>query len=202
MVQGVGGSNPYYGYAPSSTGAPTAPTQGAAPTQAYQADAYAGGNYYMANTSMAASGSISAIVSDPQAASRFSLFFINTPDRLLTVGAGMGAIGRGFLNLLAGNVPLFTSSARSTEISNNVRLWMSSADLMRTGANANHAVLLQDIGIWKAQDLAVYYNPADQAVLSQRMAAAAAARGIADIPSPAMIGGFVQAAGQVSHYNY
>lgn len=203
MVQGVSGSNPYYGYTPpAQTGAqqPMGNVQG---TQTpYQSDAYAGGNYYMANTSMAASGSISSIVLDPKTASRFSLFMINTPDRLLTVGAGLGGVGRGFLNLLAGNVPLFTSSARSTEISNNVRLWMSSADLMRTGANANHATLLQDIGIWKAQDLAVYYNPADQAVLSQRMAGAAAARGITDIPSPAMIGGFVQAANQVSHYNY
>lgn len=203
MVQGVSGSNPYYGYAPPPpAGAPQAVGNTQGGQNPYQSDAYAGGGYYMANTSMAASGSISSIVSDPKAASRFSLFMINTPDRLLTVGAGLGAVGRGFLNLLAGNVPFLTSSAQSTEISNNVRLWMSSADLMRTGANANHAVLLQDIGIWKAQDLAVYYNPADQAVLSQRMAGAAAARGITDVPTPAMIGGFVQAANQVNHYSY
>ncbi len=203
MVQGVSGSNPYYGYAPPpAAGGPQASGNVQGGQNPYQSDTYAGGNYYMANTSMAASGSISAIVSDPKAASRFSLFLINTPDRLLTVGAGLGSVGRGFLNLLAGNVPLFTSSAQSAEISNNVRLWMSSADLMRTGANANHAVLLQDIGVWKAQDLAVYYNPSDQAVLSQRMAGAAAARGITDIPTPAMIGGFVQAANQVNHYNY
>lgn len=202
MVQGVSGSNPYYGYAPPTSG-PVAPANvTAGQTTPYQNDAYAGNAYATTNTSMAASGSISSIVSDPGAASRFSLFFINTPDRLLSVGAGLGAVGRGFLNLLAGNVPLFTSSARSAEISNNVRVWMSSADLMRTGANSNHAVLLQDVGIWKAQDLAVYYNPADQSVLSQRMAAAGAARGIMDIPSPAMINSFVQAANQVSHYDY
>ncbi len=202
MVQAVGGSNPHYGYAPTAQGAPPPQQAGYAPHNAYQTDSYAGGQYARGNVSMAASGSISSIVSDPAASRRFSMFMINSPDRLLKVGAGFGAVGRGFLNLLAGNVPLFTSSAKSAEISGNVRLWLSSADLMRTGANANHALLLQDVGIWNAQDLAVYYNPADQAVLSQRMAGAAAARGITDVPSPAMVGGFVQTAAQVTHYSY
>lgn len=199
MVQAVGGPNPYYAYTP---------TQGAAPVttagpgySAYQADAYSGASY--APVSMAASGSISAIVTDPSAASRFSLFMINSPQRLLSIGGGMGSVGRAFLNLLAGNVPIFTSSAQRAEISNNVRLWLSSADLLRTGANPAQATCMQDVGIWKAQDLALYVNPGDQAVLAQRLAAAAAARGLmGSAPSAAQVGMWVQTALQVPKYNY
>lgn len=202
MVQSVGGPNSYYSYAPAPSAAPSAPTGGGTPYSAYQSDAYSGGSY-ASPVSMAASGSISAIVSDPGAASRFSLFLINSPDRLLKVGGGLGVVGRSFLNLLAGNIPLFTSASERTQISNNVRLWMSGADLMRTGATANQSRLLQDIGIWKAQDLAIYVNPADQAVLAGRLAGAAAARGLmGEVPSPAMVGSWVQMAHQVSHYNY
>src|SRR5690606_5817053 len=78
MVQSVGGPNSYYSYAPAPSAAPSAPTGGGTPYSAYQSDAYSGGSY-ASPVSMAASGSISAIVSDPGAASRFSLFLINSP---------------------------------------------------------------------------------------------------------------------------
>lgn len=201
MVQSVGSTNPYYAYSPTPPAGYVAPA-GSPPPTAYQADAYAGGNYY-APVSMAASGSISAIVSDPSAATRFSLFMINSPERLLKVGGGMGAVGRGFLNLLAGNIPLFTSSAQRAQISNNVKVWISSADLMRTGASAMQSHLLHDIGIWKAQDLMVYQHPGDQAVLAQRMAGAAAARGVpAEAPSAQQVASWVQVANQVTKYDY
>lgn len=199
MVQGVGGTNPQYGYQPVQYSQPTA-YAASAPANPYSQDGYSGGSYAMA--SAAASGSISAIVSDPKAAGRFSMFMINTPDRLLKVGAGLGAVGRGFLNLLAGNVPFFTSSAESAQISSNVRLWMSSADLVRTGASPIQATLLQDVGIWNAQDLSVYVNPADQGVLASRLAGAAAARGVMEAPSAQQVGAWVAVANQVTHYNY
>lgn len=203
MVQGVNGSNPYYGYTstpPTSASAPAATGAGVNP---YQTDGYAGGSYYAAPVSMASAGTLSAIVSDAGTASRFSLFMINSPERLLKVGGGMGAVGRGFLNLLAGNIPLFTSSAQRAQISNNVQLWLSSADLVRTGANAIQATLLQDVGVYKAQDLALYTNPSDQGVLAQRLAGAAAARGMMDQAPPAqLVGAWVQAAVQAPKYNY
>lgn len=200
MVQAVGGTNTYYPSTPTQGVSPVAPT-GNPYGSAYQTDAYSGTSY--APTSMAASGTISSIVTDPKAASRFSLFMINSPQRLLSIGGGMGAIGRGFINLLAGNIPLFTSAADSYQISNNVRLWLSSADLVRTGAAPAQATLLQDIGIWKAQDLAIYVNPADQAVLAQRMAGAAAARGMVGMaPSAGQVGMWVQSAIQAPKYEY
>ncbi|PKL76077.1 MAG: hypothetical protein CVV27_12120 [Candidatus Melainabacteria bacterium HGW-Melainabacteria-1] len=200
MVQAVGGTNAYYAYTPAQGSTAVAPAGGAY-AGAYQMDAYSGGSY--GATSMAASGSISAIVGDPKAASRFSLFMINTPERLLKVGGGMGSVGRAFLNLLAGNVPLFTPSIQRAEIANNVRLWLSSSDLVRTGATPPQAILLQDVGIWKAQDLAVYQNPADQGVLAQRLAAAAGARGMVGMaPTLQQVGMWVQTAIQVPKYNY
>ena len=199
MVQ-VGGTNSYYSYTPTQT-TQYAAVAGAAPSNPYQGDAYSGGSYY-APASMAASGTITSIVSDPKAASRFSLFMINSPSRLLTVGAKFGVVGRAFLNMLAGNVPLFTSAAQSNEISNNVRTWISSADLVRTGANPTHAMLLQDVGIWNVQDLTVYVNPADQSVLAGRLAGAAAARGVMDVPNPQMVSSWVQTANQLPLYSY
>lgn len=202
MVQAVGGSSGYYAYQSAPTGSAPATSYQTSPSP-YQGDTYAGSSYYSSSVSMAASGSISAIVGDPKAASRFSMFMINSPERLLKVGAGLGVVGRGFLNLLAGNVPLFTSSAQSAEISHNVRTWLSSADLVRTGASPTHALLLQDVGVWRAQDLALYVNPADQAVLASRLAGAAAARGLGQFtPSAQMVGSWVQVSHQLTHYNY
>lgn len=201
MVQAVGGSQPVYGYyPPQNTGAPQAMAQNPY-GGAYQQDAYSGGAYY-AQTSSIASGAISAIVSDPQAASRFNMFMINSPDRLLKVGAGLGGVGRFFVNMLAGSVPLFTSSAKQQEVNNNVRLWLSSADLVRTGANPTHATLLQDVGIWNVRDLTLYGNPSDQAVLTQRLAGAAAARGVMDMPNQGMVSSWVQASFQLPYYNF
>lgn len=201
MVQAVGASNPYYAYGTPTGAAPAAATGPSYGAQAYRADAYSGSSY--GSVSMAASGSISAIVGDPSAASRFSLFMINTPQRLLSVGGGMGVVGRAFLNLLAGSVPMFTSSAERAQISNNVRGWLSSADLVRTGAAPQQANLLQDVGVWSAQDLAVYVNPADQSVLAQRLAGAAGARGWGGVaPSPQQVGMWVAAAVQLPKYSY
>ncbi len=203
MVQSVGGQPSYYGYAPTQNGAPVAQT--GAPgyaASAYQTDAYSGASYSN-GVSMAASGSISSIVGDPQAASRFSLFMINSPERLLKVGGGMGVVGRAFLNLLAGATPIFTPAAQRAQISQNVRIWLSSADLVRTGPAPAQAALLQDVGIWRAQDLAVYGNPADQAVLAQRLAGAAAARGmVGAAPTPQQVGMWVISAQQVPKYSY
>ena len=199
MVQAVGSTNPYYAYAP-ATGTASATTTGGTYGTAYQMDAYSGSSYA---TSAAASGSISAIVTDPKAASRFSLFLINSPSRLLAVGGGMGVVGRAFLHMLAGSVPLFTSSAERAQISNNVRLWLSSADLVRTGATPAQANLLQDVGVWTAQDLSVYVNPTDQSVLAQRLAAAAGARGWpGTAPAPQTVGMWVAAAIQAPKYSY
>ncbi len=203
MVQAVNGStNPYYGQTSTQSAYASAPAARGA-VNPYQTDGYSGGSYYAAPMSMASTGTLSAIVSDSGAASRFSLFMINSPERLLKVGGGMGAVGRGFLNLLAGNIPLFTSSAQRAQISGNVQLWLSSADLVRTGANAIQATLLQDVGVYKAQDLALYTNPSDQGVLAQRLAGAAAARGVMGQAPPAQtVGAWVQAAVQAPKYNY
>lgn len=203
MVQSVGSPYTNYGYPASPQQA--APVGNAPPAgyNAYQQDGWSGQTYAAsAPVSMAASGSISSIVGDSSAASRMSLFFINSPQRLLSVGAGMGSVGRTFINLLAGNVPLFTSSAKAQQISTNVRHWISSADLVRTGASAFHTALLQDVGIWNARDLAMLVNPMDQSVLAQRLQAAAAARGTADFPTPQMVGSWVGAATQLPFYNF
>ena len=201
MVQAVGGTSSYYGYAP--TGTTTVGTTSTSSTvNPYQTDAYSGGAYYAA-PSMAASGSISSIVSDPAAASRMSLFLINTPERLLKVGAGLGVVGRFFVNMMAGSVPLFTSSAQQTQIKQNVFNWLSSADLLRVGATPNQTRFLQDSGIWNVQDLTLYVNPADQAVLAQRLAGAAAVRGmVAESPSAGQVATWVQAAIQLPKYSF
>lgn len=200
MVQAVGGTSSPYGYVPvqGTTAVASTNTYTANP---YQTDAYSG-NYYAAQ-SMAAQGGISAIVSDPSAASRMSLFLINTPDRLLKVGAGLGVVGRFFVNMLSGSVPLFTSSAQQAQVKQNVFGWISSADLLRVGATPNQTRLLQDVGLWNVQDLTLYVNPADQAVLSQRLAGAAAARGLmAEAPNAGVVGAWVQAAIQLPKYSF
>ena len=201
MVQAVGAPSPQYGYYPPQGTTSAQSVNPASYGSSYQQDAYSGGSYY-AQTSSIASGAISAIVSDSSAASRFSMFLINTPDRLLKVGAGMGGVGRFFVNMLAGSVPLFTSSAKQQEVSNNVRGWLSSADLVRTGASPFHSNLLQDVGIWNAQDLSLYVNPADQGILTQRLMGAAAARGSGDVPNQSMVSNWVQLAIQLPKYNY
>lgn len=201
MVQAVAGTSSYYGYTPVQGAAVVAPASGYT-ASAYQMDTYSGGSYYPAQ-SMAAEGGISAIVSDPSAASRMSLFLINSPDRLLKVGAGLGVVGRFFINMLAGSVPLFTSSAQQAQIKQNVFGWLSSADLLRVGATPNQTRMLQDVGIWNVQDLTLYGNPADQAVLAQRLMGAAAARGLgAEAPHAGMVGAWVQAAMQLPKYSF
>lgn len=202
MVQAVGGTSSYYAYPPVQGTAGVAPVSGYTTASAYQMDSYGGSSYYSAQ-SMAAQGSISAIVSDPAAASRMSLFLINTPDRLLKVGAGLGVVGRFFIHMLAGSVPLFTSSAQQAQIKQNVFTWLSSADLLRVGATPQQTRLLQDVGIWNVQDLTLYVNPADQAVLAQRLTSAAMARGMpTEAPNAAVVGAWVQAAIQLPKYHF
>jgi hypothetical protein len=202
MVQAVGGSSSPYGYAPVQGAAPVA-TAPSAYTNPYQADSYRGGSDYYAPMSMAAQGGIGSIVGDSAAASRLSAFLINTPDRLLKVGAGLGVVGRFFVNVLSGSVPMFTSSAQQTQVKQNVFGWISSADLLRTGATPNQTRLLQDVGIWNVQNLTLYGNPADQAVLAQRLAGAAAARGMmGEAPNQGMVGAWVNASMALPKYSF
>ncbi|MGE3727721.1 MAG: hypothetical protein AB7I41_19335 [Candidatus Sericytochromatia bacterium] len=201
MVQAVGGSSSYYGYAPvqRSASVTTVPSSTVNP---YLADSYTGGSDY-SPMSMAAQGGIGAIVGDSAAASRLSAFLINTPDRLLKVGAGLGVVGRFFVNVLSGSVPMFTSSAQQAQIKQNVFGWISSADLMRTGASPNQTRMMQDVGLWNVQNLTLYTNPADQAVLAQRLAGAAAARGLMmEAPNQGMVSAWVNAAIGLPKYNF
>lgn len=202
MVQAVGGSSSYYGYAPVQRAA-SVPTTSSAAVNPYLADSYTGGNDYYAPMSMAAQGGIGSIVGDSAAASRLSAFLINTPERLLKVGAGLGVVGRFVVNVLSGSVPMFTSSAQQAQIKQNVFGWISSADLLRTGATPNQTRMLQDVGIWNVQNLTLYTNPADQAVLAQRLAGAAAARGLMmEAPNQGMVSAWVNAAMGLPKYNF
>lgn len=202
MLQAVGGTPSPYNYAIQASRA-AAPTASAYPTPTYQADSYTGGSNYYAPMSMAAQGGIGSIVGDSAAASRLSAFLINTPDRLLKVGAGLGVVGRFFVNVLSGSVPMFTSSAQQAQIKQNVFGWISSADLMRTGATPNQSRMMQDVGLWNVQNLTLYTNPADQAVLAQRLAGAAAARGLmAEAPNQGMVSAWVNAAIGLPKYNF
>lgn len=121
---------------------------------------------------------ISAVVDNPSVAKRLGWFLINSPSKLLSVGAGWGGIGRFFVNLIAGNVPIITSSAKAQQISNDVSRWIGKSDLLRTGADPISATLLQDVGIMNVNDLAMITNPVDQNVLHQRITMAASSRGV------------------------
>lgn len=200
MVQTVGGSYTNYGWGYSAPGVQSAPATGGSQT-AYRSDSYTP-SAYMATTGSTSYNELSSIITDPSAASRLSMFMINTPSRLLTVGAGWGSVGRFIVNVLSGNVPLVTSAQKQQEISSNVSRWISSADLVRTGASAFHATLLQDVGIWNVKDLSMITNPSDQGVLAQRLQMAASARGSSDFPNAGMVGSWVQSSIMLPKYNF
>lgn len=66
---------------------------------------------------------------------------------------------------------------------------------MRTGASPNQTRMMQDVGLWNVQNLTLYTNPADQAVLAERLAGAAAARGLMmEAPNQGMVSAWVNAA--------
>jgi len=137
---------------------------------------------------------VSSIIEDMTVSSRYSLFFINNTNRLLSLGTTWGGVGRFILNALAGNVPIFTSSDKSQLISSNVSRWVGRADLLRVGASPVHTVLFQDVGVMNMNDLSYITNPMDQGVLCQRLQMAGAARGIMDIPTIGMVQQWVQIA--------
>lgn len=201
MVQTVG--NPYsnYNWGYTAPGGASAPVTGSSqPT--YRTDSYTPTAYSASSMGATSYTALSSIINDPSAANRLGMFMINSPSRLLSVGAGWGSVGRFIVNVLSGNVPLVTSAQKQQEISSNVGRWISSADLIRTGASPFHATLLQDVGIWNVKDLAMIANPTDQGVLAQRLQMAASARGSGDFPNAMMVGSWVQSSIMLPKYNF
>jgi hypothetical protein len=115
------------------------------------------------------------IPEDPAAASKFSKWFIGSSNTMLKLGSNW--LGKFFVNLVAGNIPIFTSTSVSTQISNNVNLWVGRSDLVRANVTPYQAMLLQDVAIKNINDLSVVTNPNDQAVLAQMVNAASVTRG-------------------------
>mgnify|MGYP001559143999 CR=1 FL=1 len=114
------------------------------------------------------------IPEDPAAANKFSKWFIGSSNTMLKLGSNW--LGKFFVNLVAGNVPIFTSTSVSTQISNNVNLWIGRSDLVRANMTPYQAMLLQDVAIKNLTDLSVVTNPNDQAVLAQMVTAASVTR--------------------------
>ena len=187
--------NKIFGSSPAGT---TTQTSGNS-TPVYKSDVFNPTTNYSALSSGGVSFPISQIISeDPALASKFSKFFLGTSDRLLRVGTNW--LGRFLVNIVAGNIPLFTSSTVSTQISNNVNLWIGRSDLVRAVGNPYNAILLQDVGIKNVNDLAVISNPSDQAVISQMMTAASANRGQPVFIDPMTVSGWVATAQQLPKY--
>lgn len=134
----------------------------------------------------------------PSTASRLSSFFMDSSDKFLRVGSNW--LGKTFINMLSGNIPLFTSSAASTQISNNVNTWLGRADLIRGGANPYQALLLQDVGIKNLTDLSALRNPQDQATVAQLMTNASINRGQPVTILPANVTSWVATAQGLSKY--
>jgi hypothetical protein len=186
---------PTYGTAPAGFAAPA----GGTTTPVYKTDSFTPTSGYSTLSSGGMSFPIGQIISeDPAMASKFNKFFLGTSDRLLRVGSNW--FGRFLVNLVAGNVPLFTSATTSTQISNNVNLWIGRSDLVRAVPNPYNAMLLQDVGVKNVNDLATITNINDQAVVCQRMMAASAARGLPAMIDPMMVSGWVAAAQQLPKY--
>jgi len=194
MINGISPTPYIYG---SSGSTPTASVPGTT-FNAYRTDSFSPSANLSATTSTISYSISQIMMEDVSLSSRFNSWFIGTSDRFLRVGSNW--LGKAFLNLVAGNIPLLTSSEKSTQISNNISLWLGRSDLVRTGATPFQAMLLQDTGIKNINDLAIISNPADQAVLSQMVSAAAAARGQSVFVDPAMIGNWVSTAQQLPKY--
>ena len=135
---------------------------------------------------------VSSIIEDMTVSNRYQKFFIKDTNRLLSWGSN--GIGKFFLNVMAGNIPLFTAAEKSQAISTNVTRWVGRADLLRLGANPIHTFLLQDAGIMNVTDISRITNAVDQQVLSQRIQMAAVSRGVTDIPSLMAVQQWVQLA--------
>jgi hypothetical protein len=177
--------NPLTANAPAGT---TAPVNGT-PAPVYKSDSFTSTTNYSALSSGGMSFPISQIISeDPALASKFSKFFLSDSDRLLRVGTNW--FGRFLVNMVAGNIPIFTSKTVSTQISNNVNLWIGRSDLVRAVGNPYYASLLQDVGIKNVNDLAIISNPSDQAVISQMMSAVSAQKGAPVYIAPATVAGW------------
>lgn len=169
-VSSSGGINPGYGTTPVQQTTGTSYT----PTASYSTDSYT--SSVTTQTTGGTSYPVSQLIlEDPTMASKFSRFFISSSSSLLRVGSNW--LGKFMLNMMAGNIPLITSSSVSTQISNSVTLYVGRADLVRTGMNPIQAMAMQDAGIKNVTDLARITNPADQAVLAQMANAAGASRG-------------------------
>lgn len=168
-------------------------------SNAYGSDGFSSSGSYSALSSGGMSYPISQIMAeDPSLAGRFGKWFMGTSDRFLKVGTNW--LGRMFVNLVAGNIPLFTSRAESASISNNVNLWLGRSDLVRTGMTPYQATLLQDAGIQNVNDLSIVTNPGDQVVVAQMMTAASANRGYPIMVDQMMVSGWVSQAQQLDKY--
>lgn len=137
---------------------------------------------------------INLVVDDPSAASHLKFFFIGSASSLLKVGAS--PLGRSFLGLFAGAVPLFTPSAQASMIRSNVTMWVNRADMTRAGMDPMSAKVLQSAGVMGVADLARYASPMDQAMLAAKAAPIAAGMGIAP-PNAATISLWVRTAQQL-----
>jgi len=135
---------------------------------------------------------------DPSLASRFSKFFLGSSNTILKLGSNW--LGRAFINLVAGNVPIFTSSQASLQISNNVSTWIARSDLVRTGATPYQSALLQDVGIRNVSDLATVQNPTDQSILASRISTASIARGQPIVVDQSIVSSWVSSAIQLPKY--
>lgn len=163
---------------------------------------YGGDNFTYNNSlsqSIISSYPISQIITEsPSLASRFGTFFMSSSETFLKVGSNW--LGKSILNLLAGNIPLFTSTAVSTQISNNINTWLGRSDLVRTGMTPTHASIMQQIGIKNINDLAVITNPADQTVVAQMFNATATSTGVPLFVDPMTIASWVNTATQLPKY--
>lgn len=196
MINGVSSTQYIYSGTTSNTSGP-APTYNT--TSAYGNDGFAPTtNYSMAASTILSYPISQIIMEDASLAGRYDTWFMGTSDKFLRVGSNW--LGKAFLNLLAGNIPLLTSSEKSTQISNNINLWLGRSDLVRTGATPFQSMLLQDTGIKNINDLAIVTNPADQTVLAQMMMAAAVNRGQTVYVDQPTINSWVIAAQQLPKY--
>ena len=193
-VSSTSSVNPVYGQT-----TPAQTTSTASPTTSYTTDTFNTSSSYATTLASPSSMSISQLISeDPAMANRFSTFFMGTSDRFLKVGSSW--LGRSVLNLLAGNIPILTSSTASTQISNNINAWLGRADIVRAGTTAYEASVLQDVGIKNVNDLAAVTNPSDQAVVAQMMMAASASRGQPLMVQPANVATWVARAQSLPKY--
>ena len=148
-------------YVNTTTGLPpannVAPTTGVPPTN-YPTDGFSPSSSYASLASTPNSYPLSQIMFEqPSLSSRMGTFFMGSSDSFLKVGTTW--IGRQFINLLSGNIPILTSKSAATQISNNINLWLGRSDLVRVGANPFEASLLQEVGVKNVNDLAILTNP-------------------------------------------